>query len=87
MDPVRGLFFHKYQKSKTGLKQACFLLRRSGDGASDESGWSEWSPWSQCSVECGGGQQFRLRVCEKGNCDGTAKMARACNTHSCKGTV
>lgn len=40
-----------------------------------------------CSVECGGGQQFRTRQCEKGSCDGTGKMARACNTHSCKGEL
>lgn len=50
----------------------------------DELGWSDWGTWSICSVECGGGQQFRTRTCERNNCDGTGKMARACNTHTCK---
>lgn len=60
--------------------------QRTGDG-NDDSGWSDWSTWSACSAECGGGQQFRTRSCEKekSNCDGTGKMARACNTHPCRG--
>lgn len=52
---------------------------------SDDSGWSDWSEWSKCK----NGQQFRTRTCERNICEGTAKMARACNTQqpqlSCKG--
>lgn len=51
----------------------------------EEMGWSEWGEWSACTAKCDGGQQFRQRQCEKGGCEGTGKMARACNTHSCKG--
>lgn len=71
-------------KEETRICHADGSCQRSGDGG-DESGWNDWGVWSQCSAECGGGQQFRTRACEKGNCEGTAKMARACNTHSCKG--
>lgn len=52
---------------------------RLGD-ESEDSGWSDWSEWSKCKA----GQQFRTRSCERGNCEGTAKMARACNTQPCK---
>lgn len=66
---------------------ANFKLNRSGEGG-DEPGWSDWGVWGPCSEECGGGQQFRTRTCERGStCEGTGKMARACNTHSCKGTI
>lgn len=61
------------------------MVYRSGEGSNDELGWSDWSSWTTCSAECGGGQQFRTRHCEKNNCNGDGKMARACNTHSCKG--
>lgn len=71
-------------KEETRICHTDGSCQRSGDGG-DEAGWSDWGSWSQCSVECGGGQQFRTRTCERNNCDGTSKMARACNTHSCKG--
>lgn len=71
--------------SFTNLMLFFSILHRSGEGANDEMGWGEWGTWSTCSIECGGGQQFRTRLCEKSSCDGTGKMARACNTHSCKG--
>lgn len=73
-------------KEETRICHSDGSCQRSGDGG-DEAGWSDWGTWSQCSVECGGGQQFRTRSCERGNCDGTSKMARACNTHSCKGKL
>lgn len=59
---------------------------RIGAEMTEEPGWTEWGPWSECSTKCGGGQQFRMRYCEKGECDEeTSKMARTCNTHPCKG--
>lgn len=73
-------------KEETRVCHADGSCQRSGDGG-DEAGWTDWGSWSQCSVECGGGQQFRIRTCERGSCDGTSKMARACNTHSCKGKL
>ncbi|XP_008471844.1 A disintegrin and metalloproteinase with thrombospondin motifs adt-2-like [Diaphorina citri] len=52
-----------------------------------EDAWSEWGPWSLCSVECGGGTQYRTRTCEgrPDDCAGQQKMSRPCNLHSCKG--
>lgn len=75
-------------KEETRICNADGSCQRTGEG-NDEFGWSDWGPWSSCSADCGGGQQFRTRTCdrERGNCEGTAKMARACNTHSCKGLL
>lgn len=58
--------------------------QRSGDSGEDH-GWSDWGAWDQCTVDCGGGQQSRIRTCENGNCVGSGKMTRACNTQPCKG--
>lgn len=58
------------------------FLFRSGESS---DGWGAWSQWSQCSSSCGGGQQFRTRLCEKGDCEGPSKSARACNTQPCQG--
>lgn len=59
---------------------------RSNDN-NEGNGWSEFSEWSACSSPCGGGNQFRTRTCERGDgiCDGSARMARACNIQPCKG--
>lgn len=59
------------------------------DRVDTEDVWSDWSSWSPCSVECGGGQQYRVRTCEgrPEDCQGPPKVARTCNTHNCKGTA
>lgn len=57
---------------------------------SDESndlGFSEWSSWTTCSALCGGGQQTRVRTCERNSCEGSMKMTRACNTQQCEGLL
>ena len=53
---------------------------------------SIWNDWSQCSVECGGGEQTRTKECynpppEYGgaDCDEEAFETRACNTDPCPG--
>lgn len=57
-----------------------------GRGEADDV-WSEWSNWSACSVECGGGHQYRTRTCEgrAEECEGLAHMSRNCNTQKCRG--
>lgn len=81
-----GMMKVTLDKEQTRVCQADGSCQKSGEGgAEDSSGWGEWGVWSACSAECDGGQQFRQRSCEKGGCEGTGKMARACNTHSCKG--
>lgn len=59
------------------------MCHRIGDN--EDAGFGDWSAWSQCTASCGGGQQYRTRICERINCEGTTKMARACNTQPCKG--
>lgn len=70
-------------KEENRVCSADGLCHRANDN--DEAGFGDWSPWSPCTASCGGGQQYRTRTCERHNCDGTAKMARACNTQPCKG--
>ncbi|XP_074654579.1 SCO-spondin-like [Tubulanus polymorphus] len=50
--------------------------------------WEQWKSWSQCSEQCAGGSQTRLRVCHgKANggddCVGNATEHRVCNLHPC----
>ncbi|KAI5706234.1 hypothetical protein M8J75_006147, partial [Diaphorina citri] len=63
------------------------VCSKSSSGRNEmEDAWSEWGPWSLCSVECGGGTQYRTRTCEgrPDDCAGQQKMSRPCNLHSCK---
>ncbi|XP_037905898.1 semaphorin-5B [Hermetia illucens] len=50
-------------------------------GVDSENG--EWTDWTPCSVSCGGGQQFRRKICDGDECKGKLQMARACNTQPC----
>ncbi|KAL8625610.1 hypothetical protein ACOMHN_043885 [Nucella lapillus] len=48
----------------------------------------DWSNWSQCSQTCGGGAQWRSRLCQPPqyggrDCTGPANTTQACNTHHC----
>ncbi|XP_055603585.1 semaphorin-5A [Uranotaenia lowii] len=75
-------------KEETRICRTDGSCQRSSDSSGhsgDEDGWTEWGSWSACSVSCGGGQQFRTRNCERAECDGVHKMARACNSQPCKG--
>lgn len=57
------------------------------DTSDSEDGWSEWSAWSPCSVECGTGEQSRVRTCQgdSRDCKGPAQLSRTCNTQPCRG--
>uniref|UniRef100_A0A669B4I9 Adhesion G protein-coupled receptor B1 n=1 Tax=Oreochromis niloticus TaxID=8128 RepID=A0A669B4I9_ORENI len=62
--------------------------RRGGGGFS--GGWSVWGQWAQCSSECGGGIQTRIRTCrsppeESYLCEGIVEEGRPCNSQSCTG--
>uniref|UniRef100_A0A3Q4MQ01 Adhesion G protein-coupled receptor B1 n=1 Tax=Neolamprologus brichardi TaxID=32507 RepID=A0A3Q4MQ01_NEOBR len=53
-------------------------------------GWSVWGQWAQCSSECGGGIQTRIRTCrsppeESYLCEGIVEEGRPCNSQSCTG--
>ncbi|XP_039283043.1 semaphorin-5B [Nilaparvata lugens] len=73
-------------KEEERVCQADGVCLRSGRVESEDL-WSDWSSWSPCSVECGGGQQFRERKCEgrPDDCQGPPRVARVCNTHNCRG--
>ena len=50
--------------------------------------WKEWTKWSECSADCGSGEQSRIRgmLVEKYGgqpCEGSAINIRFCNTHFC----
>uniref|UniRef100_A0A7N5ZW23 Complement factor properdin n=1 Tax=Anabas testudineus TaxID=64144 RepID=A0A7N5ZW23_ANATE len=47
--------------------------------------WQPWSLWSVCSVSCGGGQQFRSRLCSSPPCSGLSRQSKTCNTQVCLG--
>ncbi|XP_058797788.1 semaphorin-5A [Phymastichus coffea] len=49
-----------------------------------EAGWADWSAWSLCSRSCGGGTQYKIRLCESGSCEGQATETRSCNTKPCQ---
>ncbi|XP_048486291.1 papilin isoform X3 [Plutella xylostella] len=58
----------------------------------DEKCPAKWfgGPWSECTKECGGGEQFRHTMCLKGSleasdCDPEAVLdsSQACNTQAC----
>ena len=57
-----------------------------------DGAWSEWSQgWTKCSKTCGGGVQYRQRVCNNPSpsdggedCPGEHSESRICNTELCK---
>lgn len=53
-------------------------------------GWSAWSTFSRCSKSCGGGRQYRSRLCSNPfprhggrDCVGIRFFSRSCNTGCC----
>lgn len=53
-------------------------------------GWTKWGDWTECSAECGGGDQKRKRRCANPTpanggrkCDGENVQSQACNTNPC----
>ena len=47
--------------------------------------WSRWSPWSPCSVTCGTGYQYRIRICEgsREHCIGSNTQKMLCSLDPC----
>ncbi|XP_031569450.1 coadhesin-like isoform X12 [Actinia tenebrosa] len=53
-------------------------------------GWGPWGPFCKCSKSCGGGTQYRLRVCANPPvygkippCEGSDRHTQDCGTHPC----
>ncbi|XP_032223331.2 SCO-spondin isoform X3 [Nematostella vectensis] len=60
--------------------QKCAIAAR----GSSTSYWAEWASWSDCSRECGGGSQRRIRKCIQNGpdkCPGWNYNDRRCNTN------
>jgi len=62
-----------------------FLACHSVDG-----GWGVFGNWSDCSADCGGGNQTKTRKCDSpapkfggAECQGNATKTRVCNTEAC----
>ena len=53
--------------------------------------YEKWSPYKNCSVECGGGEQFRTRGIAQAaayggtECDEDLKEKQSCNEQPCPG--
>ncbi|XP_059195451.1 adhesion G protein-coupled receptor B1 isoform X7 [Centropristis striata] len=65
-------------------------VKESGKNAEINGGWSAWGQWAQCSSECGGGIQTRVRSCqsppeESYLCEGVVEEGRPCNAQPCTG--
>ncbi|XP_013771555.1 brain-specific angiogenesis inhibitor 1 isoform X7 [Pundamilia nyererei] len=65
-------------------------VKESGKDVEINGGWSVWGQWAQCSSECGGGIQTRIRTCrsppeESYLCEGIVEEGRPCNSQSCTG--
>ena len=48
----------------------------------------DFTDWSSCTARCGGGKQFKLRVCSEGDetCIGSTLVEQPCNTQPCEGS-
>jgi len=59
-------------------------------GGSANEGWTEWYPWSECSSNCGGGEQISKRDCSKSSspnggkpCEGERIRKKYCDLGPC----
>ncbi|KAL3886629.1 hypothetical protein ACJMK2_026610, partial [Sinanodonta woodiana] len=53
-------------------------------------GWNAWSSWNQCSVTCGQGSHYRLRICNNphpanggATCSGSSSETQLCTQQVC----
>ncbi|XP_066247328.1 semaphorin 5c [Euwallacea similis] len=79
--PVRQA--HQIKIQIKDENQICHYNKcESEDG--DHNEWGPWSSWSECSATCGGGTQYKSRICFRGNCLGPDTQTRDCNKHTCE---
>ncbi|KAG8185299.1 hypothetical protein JTE90_023907 [Oedothorax gibbosus] len=78
------------RKEERFCKEGSRSCQDSGSFSSVDGGWGSWTPWSPCSASCGGGVQYRERVCDSPrptgggtDCPGPSRVDHACNMESC----
>ena len=82
---LRAKTVRKCQKIES-VAEAC------GFSCAKDGGWSPFGEWVDCSAECGGGSQTRMRTCDNpppafgGNyCQGDDTETKLCNMQPCPG--
>ncbi|KFV88521.1 Brain-specific angiogenesis inhibitor 1, partial [Struthio camelus australis] len=86
---ILGLTKKKEDCYKDGIYlENCMSSPKDSSGAESLGGWKPWSAWGDCTKDCGGGLQTRMRTCkplpkEGLACEGVLEEGRLCNRKAC----
>ncbi|KFR12159.1 Brain-specific angiogenesis inhibitor 1, partial [Opisthocomus hoazin] len=86
---ILGLTRKKEDCYKDGIYlENCMSSPKDSSGVEFPGGWNPWSAWGDCTKDCGGGLQTRMRTCkpipnEGLVCEGVLEEGRLCNRKAC----